>query len=302
MTLAPSANESRHRRSYAEDPGLCDRVFDLLGTWLPVLPRMRRRAAAWGWRWEDVSTPFVHERGGRVISHVGVLEMELVCHGRVRRVGGIHAVCTLESERGRGLYRSLMEEALAWCDERYPTLELTTEHPEYYEPFGFVHVPEARFRAELHSNGGRQGLRRLDPNDAEDLAVIDDLLERRAPVSRGLGVVREHAVFKFNLAGGVPLYHCETLDLLAAMSWNPPGELVLHDLVAEELPRMEDLLAQIGKPVREVSFEFRPEKLGVAGLPERITDDWLMVRGEFPYAECHTSEYPLGALSPLARH
>ena len=302
--MSLSSQNARHRRTWADDPTLCDRVFDLLGTWLPVLPRMRARSMDWRWRWEDASTPFVVERDGRVIAHVGVLEMELVCHGQTRRVGGIHAVCTLASERRRGLYRSLMEEALAWCDARYETLELTTENPEYYEPFGFVRVPEHHYRAEVQAPGGGPGPRPLDPDDPDALTRLEALLERRAPVSTGLAVVREQRVFKFNLAGGVELFDFPGLDCIAALSRPEPGQLVVHDVVAARMPPLEELLAALAEPVHEVRFEFSPDAMGVDAEALLVTDDAFMVRGEFPFPAGDGERLPPpdGALSPLARH
>ncbi len=291
-----------YRRDFADDPTLCDRVFDLLETWIPALPVMRRRAASFGaWRWEDVSTPFVHERDRQVLSHVGVLELDLVCHGETRRVGGIHAVCTLAAERRKGLYRGLMEEALAHCDERYATVELSTENPEYYEPFGFRRVPEFRFVAHVDSSGGRPGFRRLDLSRPEDRAILDSALMRRAPVSRRLGVVREQAVFKFNLGGGGEVYYCEAMDLSCVWSRSPDGRLELLDVIAPELPRLDQILAHIPEPVQGVRFHFAPWDLVDEATPEPMRDDWLMVRGEFPYGE-NTGEDPRGMVPPLARH
>ena len=119
-----------HRRSYADEPGLCDRVFELLDTWIPALSSKRHTAAAaLGSRWEDCSIPFVQERDGRLLAHVGLLDTRLRCGSEVLEVGGVHAVYTRPEEGRRGLYRELIEEVLALCDERYPAVKLSTEHP-----------------------------------------------------------------------------------------------------------------------------------------------------------------------------
>ena len=289
-----------HRRSYADDETLCDRVFDLLHTWIPELCDMRRRAERLRWRWQDVSTPFVHERDGRVISHVGVLEMNLVCHGEVRRVGGLHAVCTLAGERRRGLFRGLMEGVLDHCDQHYQTLELSTEHPEYYEPFGFRRIPELRFVVDVESPGGRDGFRPLRLDEVRDLDRLDELLRQRVPVSRSLAVVDELDVFKFNQGTGANLHYCEELDLLAVMSRGDDGQLVIEDLVTRELPDLTTLLALVVEPVRQTVFHFNPEHLSVDARPIRVEDDHFMVRGEFPYGD--SNELPQGMLAPPARH
>jgi GNAT superfamily N-acetyltransferase len=289
-----------HRRAYSADPGLCDRVFDLLVTWIPQLRPMRDAAAKLDWRWEDCSTPFVVEREGRVTSHVGVLEQTWVMGGVERRMGGIHAVCTLESERRQGLYRVLMEEVLAHCEARYETIELSTENPEYYEPFGFRIVPEHRFVARVDAPAGPAGFRKLDLTEEEDAQRLQRLLASRSLLSTSFGVVRETQVFKFNEAASDGLLYCEELDVIVSADHKDDGTLELNDVVAAEMPRLRDLLARARRPVGDVIFHFNPEHLDVEARPERTTDgDCLMVRGEFPY---HDGPVPLGMIPPTSRH
>jgi GNAT superfamily N-acetyltransferase len=295
-------SQFRTRRSYAADPALCNRVFELLDTWLPSLSTQRRQAEALDWRWQQCSTPFVAERDGRILSHVGVLETHWVCRGVEHCVGGVHAVCTLAAERRRGLYRGLMEEVLAHCDARYETVKLWTENPEYYEPFGFRVIPEHRFRLRVEPRPGRSGFRSIDLGRASERKRIDRLLATRTPVSDILGVVRDHDLFKFNLAGG-PLHYCEELDLLAVVR-RRNGRLQIDDLIGRELPDLPDLLSQIGDPVDEVVFHFRPDRLGVdaPAEPVRYDGDVLMVRGPFPL-DSATGASPIEfMLPPLARH
>lgn len=289
----------RHQRSYAADPELCDRVFALLDTWIPTLGSARRRAESLRWRWEDCSTPFVHERAGRVIAHVGLLETRWVWGGEEHLLGGVHAVCTLASERRRGLYRELIEEALAHCDERYDTVELCTEHPEYYEPFGFRVIPEHRFRVVRNFVGGRDRFRPLELERASEVDLLERLLATRTPISRLFGVVRDHEVFKFNQAGG-ELHYCEELDLIAAMRRAGP-RLEVDDLVGPELPDLDQLVARIASPIEEIVFHFRPDRLGADATPEpyRYDGDYLMVRGRFPLDGSGPEEF---MLPPPARH
>jgi hypothetical protein len=68
--------------------GLLQRVW-------PRVPAAVARAAALGFAWTDVSTPFVRRAGGRVIGHVGLIELPLVLGGRAVRVGSIHAVAPI---------------------------------------------------------------------------------------------------------------------------------------------------------------------------------------------------------------
>jgi predicted N-acetyltransferase YhbS len=160
----------RFLRSYADDPTLGDRIFDLLETWFTGIGKRRRVAAQIGSLWERCSTPFVCERLGRILSHVGLLEMPYVIKGERHQLGGVHAVCTLESERSQGHYGRIMEELLEYCEGRFEALELGTEHPEYYEPFGFRVVPEHRFVARV-TRVGCGGFRPIDAMRKSDVVA-----------------------------------------------------------------------------------------------------------------------------------
>jgi len=288
-----------HQRCYADDPRLCDRVFELLDTWIPALSGERRGAERLRGRWEDCSTPFVRERDGRVISHVGLLETTVACGETEILTGGVHAVCTLAAFRRQGLYRTLIEEVLTYCDERYTLVKLSTAHPEYYEPFDFRVVSEHRFRVAVASRGGRRGFRELDRDSENDLDTLDRVLSERVPVSRVFAVARDDQVFKFN-ASQEPLHYCEALDLIALMTVDGTT-LEVHDVLAARMPDLDTLLAEIEAPIDEVIFYFRPDRLGVDGTPERFRfdGDVLMLRGDCPEDGQTPREL---MLPPMARH
>ncbi len=269
------------RSDYAKDPTLLPRVFEL---YEHAWPGMTARAAAvrdWGMRWE-VSTPFVHCEGERVISHAGVLEISLVAAGRPMLVGGIHAVVTHPDHRMRGLSRVLMEEALAWCDARYETVLLTGE-PVLYERYGFRSWPEHRFAGNRRGSGG-SGLRLLDRRSAADGELLLRLLDARAPVSRRLGIVRDRAIFLFDTALW-PLHYAEALDAVVAYSVKD-GTLRLFDVVAERTPSLDQVLALVPEPFGRVEVYFAPDLVGAEDLtPEPHPlglDDHLMIRGPWP--------------------
>ena len=271
-----------HRRAYSEDDTLCDRVFELLDTWLPELRELRDRSARMNSRWEEISTPFVRVENGEVIAHVGLLEMSLCILGEPHVVGGVHAVCTRSDRRRRGLFRSLIEALIEHCEGRYETLVLTTDEPKIYEPFGFRVVREQRFAVPVSSPGGGPGLRPLRIDSDTDLELLDRLLERRTSVSDVLGVLSEKDVFKFNLEEG-HLLRSDALDLVMLMERNG-RRLIVYDLVAPVVPSLARLLGELADPVDEAQFCFSPDRLGVVrphAVPLTEDDGVLMVRGAF---------------------
>lgn len=272
------------RGDYGRDPGLSAEVFTLLDRVFPGIAASARRIRDLGGVWERCSVPFVLREGNQVLCHVGLIPLTLWIQGRETPAATLHAVATRAECRGRGLYRAVMQELLAWAEERFPTLVLTTEHPEYFTDFGFSHRPESAFLLDLDHPGGAGDLRPLDLGQPGDLAVLHRLLDGRAPLSRVLGVGPQREIFLFNESRG-PLWYSEALDVLLVLEI-VDGRLRLLDVVAQHLPAWEDLLACLPWPVTQVVFEFCPEGLVAGALPharlfEHDGPSWLMVRGSW---------------------
>lgn len=296
------------RGSFAGDPAFGVALFDLLERVFPGIGRgveaLRRLGAAW----ESVSTPYIEREGERVVAHVGLIELPIVLAGRLVAVGTLHAVATDPDFRGRGLFRRLMGEVLDDSAGRYAALILTTEHPEYYTPFGFRHVPEHRFVARRGDwflpEAGRSGAmadtraaqpphpsqppqpfgRRLDLDDPTDLERLHRLLATRQPISNRVGVGPEKAVFLFN-EGRRPLWWLEELDLVVCAELD--GSILrLYDLVAPHLPSIEALWARVPAAVSEIHLHFAadviaPEAEAEAYVLDHDGPSFLMVRGPF---------------------
>ena len=277
---------ARLRRTYADDPTLGDRVFALLEICFTGIAEPRAVAARLGSLWEDCSIPFVVEKDGQIISHVGLLDMSYVIKGERHQLGGVHGVCTLESERRQDHFRRIMEELLGFCEGRFATLELGTENPEYYEPFGFRVVPEHRFVARVASSGGGDGFRPFDATRKRDLELLDRLLGERTAVSNLVGVVDEHDVFKFS-QGTRGLHYSEQLECFAVFEVRGT-RLVLSDVVARELPSIETLLSQLAPALSEVEFHFSPDRFDVDARPQ-------------PFRTTPTATWRAGPSRPRAR-
>ena len=285
------------RFSFSDDPDLGEKLFDMLDRVFPGLRRAAAKAKALGASWESVSTPFVCVEERRVVSHVGVIGLNLIIMGRSVAVGSVHAVATLPDFRRRGYYRRLMEELLHHCENRYDTLILTTENPEYYTSFGFRSVGEHCFTVRCRSRGGFEGLRLINTEDPGDIALMRRLLKTREPVSRVVGVVDDEAVFCFN-EGGRPLHYAEDLDAIVCMEVEGT-RLRLFDLVGPHVPPLAALLERIHQPIEETVIHFAPDRLAVEAEadPHVLDHDGpsiLMARGPFA-AEEHEFTLPRSA-------
>ena len=272
------------RGSYSEDPALCEKVFDLLDVVFPGVRAVAKNASALGASWVSVSTPFVHFEDGRVVSHVGVIEIPLVLLGEVVRDCTVHGVATDPGSRRKGCFRRVIEEALRYSETRYETLILTTEHPEYFEPFGFRVVQEHLFTARSDWPGGGEGLRLIDTGSKDDIALIDRLLETREPVSQVVGVINEKGVFCFN-EGWRPLHYAKDLDVLICMEIEG-RRLKLFDIVGPKIPALSALLESFPHAIEEVHINFASDRVApeAEATPHIFDHDgpsYFMARGPF---------------------
>jgi predicted N-acetyltransferase YhbS len=272
------------KRSFANDPALSEKLFELLDTVFPGVLEVAQNAKAMGASWESVSTPFIHFEGGRVVSHVGVIEIQMVLLGQVVKVGSVHGVATHPDRRRRGYFGRLMEEVIEYCSGRYETLILTTEHPEYFEPFGFRVIREHHFTVRCDSTGSPDRLRLLDVRDAGDIALLHRLLETRDPVSQVVGVVNEKGVFCFN-EGSRPLHYAEELDVIICLEIEGT-RLKLFDVVGPKLPQLRELLDKIPQRVEEVDICFAADRIAQEARPSPYVFDhdgpsYFMARGPF---------------------
>lgn len=252
----------RQRSSYADEPGLGDRVFDLLDVVFTGVRAARAHGEAFGATWESVSTPFVaRDAGGRVLSHAGLMSFPLTVLGRAVTAGAVHGVATHPDQRRQGLYRAAMEELLAYAAGRHTLLFLTTSHPEYFEPFGFRVVPESVFRARVRPRPGSPAPCTLDlPGSAADRALMHRLLESRTPVSQVLGVGPEKACWAFYEFRS-PVRYLPELET-AVVAERREGRLFLYDAIGPRVPRLDELLDGLGETADEVVACFAPDLLG----------------------------------------
>lgn len=270
--------------SFAKDATLSPRLFDLIDTVFPGLRQVAENARALGAPWESVSTPFIVREGARVIAHVGVIELSLILLGQQTTIGSIHGVATHPDYRRRGYFRQLIEEALQYCEQRFATQILTTEHPEYFEPFGFRVVQEHGFTARFQSTGRKDGLQLLNFHDTQDITLLHRLLETRTPVSQIVGVVNEKAVFCFN-EGSRPLYYAADLDVLLCLE-QEDTHLTLFDVVGPRIPPLSAIVECMPQTVEKVTLCFSPDRLNVKAearpcLFEHDGPSYFMVRGPF---------------------
>lgn len=81
------------------------------------------------------------------------------------------------------------------------------------------------------------------------------------------------------------MWYAEDLDAILCAE---AGEATLrvYDLVAAQIPTLQQTIDRIDSPLKRVEVYFTPDQLDASLSPEPHVvdgDSWLMVRGEFPH-------------------
>ncbi|AKF06721.1 GNAT family N-acetyltransferase [Sandaracinus amylolyticus] len=271
---------------YPADPSARTAILDLLGSVWPHVPPSVEHASRWGADWCEVSTPFVRWEDARALSLVGVLRLPMRVNGRDVTLAGIHGVCTRAAHRGRGLFRSAIDEALRFAEREIgETAILWTEEPAIYERFGFRRAFEQIATLDVDVTPVRDARsRRLDPDLDEDLALLKRMLASRAPVSDRLAT-REpgwHFLIDLALHGSLApaLVHLPALDAIVAVE-DRGRALRIHDVIAPRIPDVGELVAHLGGAPWGVEIALTCDLLcprAHDSIPHDATDV-LMVRG-----------------------
>lgn len=284
--------------AYPSDPSLRAEALDLLGLMWTKLPGAVVRARGSGADWFEVSTPFLQSQAGRIVAHVGVLEIPMILDGQPRIVAGIHAVCTHPEQRGRGHMRAAMQRALAWADARYETALLWANDPGIYGRFGFCAREESMFVGPVQG-GPASGLRALTLEHPADVAFLRERLAARGSVSGSIATGEPGWLALIDLALWTPgpsLAYLPDLDCIVVYAVRERF-LDLYDVIAREIPTLGDIAARLGEGIDTAIVYFSPDLLAAPALVAEPTVliDTLMVRGRWVAGE------RAFAFSPLSR-
>jgi GNAT superfamily N-acetyltransferase len=282
---------------YPEDPALRSETLDLLGSIWTRLPSAVVRARACGVDWFEVSEPFVEHEAGKIVAHVGVLEIPVVLAGEARSIAGIHAVCSHPGYRGRGHMRAAMERALAWADARWQTAVLWANDPSIYGRFGFVAREESMFVGPVRGGPARE-LRALTLDQPADVAFLRDQLAQRKPVSQRVAAREPGWLALLDLALWTPgpsLAYLPELECIVVYAVRERF-LDLYDVIGPEIPTLADIAGCFGERIDTAVVYFSPDLLGAPALVAEPTVliDSLMVRGEWLQDDRAFAFSPLG--------
>lgn len=221
----------------------------------------------------------------RCVASIEVAVLPLVCDGRDATATAVRLVATDPAWRGQGLFRDLMERALALCATMSdgPCLLYTAE-PAIYDRFGFLPLEQHAFVGAPPTLRDGAGARTLDVSRADDRRLVERLLETRTPVSDRCAVVAAPALFMSFVTGAddLVLAYDAAGELLVAYERDDDCVTIV-DVVAAAMPPLDVILRAIKRPITRLKTLFPPDRLGWDG--EAVAEDTgLMARGQRPAA------------------
>jgi len=280
MSAAPDTTGLTFRQDYFADyaawRALVSLLHDTFG--IDIGPLMELggpdpSSMPFGWFAED----------GTLAANLSAFAMPVVVNGRRINAAALQSGAVRPPWRGHGLYRDVTKKALDWCsDQGFEAIVLYTDKPALYEPYGFRTLPMHSFSGDAPAPVGAPQGRSIDPGNADDLALLQDLLVRREAVSGTLAVVSSPAMFLINtqLDPDVRLTFIEQLS--AVIAWKlDGGTLILLDVLAAPIPPLAAILGGLGVRPDRVEVLFRPDKLGWNGEPAPASahGTHFMIRG-----------------------
>lgn len=238
-------------------PGLFERCISFIDTVFPGCKELAYKGMKYNASWAKASTPFITEQNNEIVAHLGLIPLDLTVEGEKRRVAAFHGICVKPECRGKGIFKSLMSEALEYSKEEFDSVLLFTDIPDLYKPFNFRVLPESNFVIKLSHKGANNGsLKRLSMDSSEDLALINDILESRKLVSRTFDV-RNDILFKLNTLDS-PLYYSKDLESIMIYSLNKEI-LVLENVLSAKEHTLPDILNIIPESFSAVMLQFCPD-------------------------------------------
>lgn len=218
--------------------------------------------------WDERYRPFSLFEGDRVVSSVCLYSMDMVVGGRRMKLSQISGVGTLPEFRRKGLNRKLTRLALEWAkpDHQGTFLFADDDAIEFYAKCGFQSVPEILTVLPVAPPAPKPGLRQLDVDRPEDLAMIFALASERVPVSDRLGTLNPHLLmFHALYTLRKCAYHLPALDLVVFFH-REAHRLRVFDIVGRRIPPFAELHPYLSaEPHREVAFYFMTDKLDLDG-------------------------------------
>ncbi|TPW29763.1 GNAT family N-acetyltransferase [Martelella alba] len=223
-------------------------------------------------------------QGDRLVANVSLYARQLWLKGECVQAFGVQSVAVRPEWRGRGLFRSLMQHALAYADRHAELMILTTGTPDLYRPFGFHSLKEHRFHAKAAIPSRPPCNRQLSLADPADVTLVQSLFARRSPTSAIAAATDHPALFMLKawLTPEIAVMHLPEHDAVVAVDGLDQDTLMLLDVVAAKIPTLDAIVAALGFARQSVDIRLTPDIICPSAKRGETVENGHMLRGLFP--------------------
>lgn len=249
--------------------------------------------------WNERYIPYSFIDGSRVVANVSANLMDLIINGEKRKAIQIGTVMTRPDYRGQGLAAELMKTVLNTYEKEYSLFYLfaNKNSMNFYPRFDFKLVYEKRFM--LHADfeaSSFNGCRPLDVRKTDDLNLIHRLAIHRLPISQRFGAENTSSLvlwYALNIFPSDIFYIAE--DDAIVIAQQDDETLIIYDIISTQLVDFLKLLPKIIRGrIRQVIFQFTPDRLNVPAIATTLEPQELYVRTSSPFIE-EDFKYPTTA-------
>lgn len=233
---------------------------------------------------DPTSMPFGYfDEAGRCVANFSAFSTPLVIHGRQVRAVGYQSGAVRPEYRGQGLYRDLMQRALAWAEAQgFELGMLLTDKPGLYEPYGFRVIEQHMFHGPIPAAAPALPCRDLSIENDADVALMRSVLAARMPVSERFAVAGHIEEFLLNACfdPSIRLSHMPGHDAIVA--WREEaGTFHLLDIASRNIPSLAQIISAVQTHAGRVAVYFPTDRLGWSGEAGRYEGACeLMVTGD----------------------
>lgn len=96
---------------------LYETCLSLIDSCFPGIKHLADEGTLYNAHWDKASTPFVYYVKKELVGHLGLISFQLVINDRLYQAAAVHGVCVKELFRRRGIFNTLMQEAMLWIKQ-----------------------------------------------------------------------------------------------------------------------------------------------------------------------------------------
>lgn len=249
---------------YNKDPNLFEKCITFINTIFPGAKEFALKGMHYGASWPETSIPFIIEKNDEMIAHAGVLPLTVILNGKMHQTAAIHAVAVHPLHRGKGYFKQLMQEVMAYIEKKFESSFLETSKPYLYKNYPYkVMLPEYDFvlKKAIKTNPNNSDLRELNLDNENDLTLLKRLLSNRVSLSNQFSVQGKNAntLFILNAMFG-KIWYSERLNAVIIYQVNDET-LFIKEIVTEEQLQLQEIIEVIPDLFNKVILQFCPEKL-----------------------------------------